>query len=97
MAFARLDPASTVLFACHALPARPDFTAPGGLVLAETEADGEPRLFTPADVLSMASDGVIMPAQALLLACDSSDLGSSAAGSGLPSPPRCSPQAPELS
>jgi hypothetical protein len=86
-AVARLDPASTVLFACHALPARPDFTAPGGLVLAETGADGEPRLFTPADVLSMASDGVVMPAQALLLACDSSNLGSSAAGEWLTTAP----------
>jgi hypothetical protein len=86
-AVARLDPASTVLFACHAMPARTDFTAPGGLVLAETGADGEPRLFAPADVLSMASDGVVMPAQALLLACDSSNLGSSAAGEWLTTAP----------
>jgi hypothetical protein len=42
---------------------------------------------TPADVLSMAAEGVVMPAQALLLACDSSNLASSAAGEWLTTAP----------
>lgn len=86
-AFARLDPASTVLFACHALPAPEDLTAQGGLVLAEPGPGGQPRLLTPSDVVAMAADGIAAPAQVLLLACDSSDLSSSAAGEWLTTAP----------
>ena len=86
-ALAGLDPASTVLFACHALPAREDFTAQGGPVLAEAGPDGKPVLFTPSVVLDLFSDGITLPAQALLLACDSSNLSSSAAGEWLTTAP----------
>jgi tetratricopeptide (TPR) repeat protein len=82
-AIADLDPASTVLFACHALPATSDLTFQGGLVLAEPVASGQPRVLTPSDVIAMAGEGTAMPIQALLLACDSSDLASSAAGEWL--------------
>jgi hypothetical protein len=86
-ALAGLDPASTVLFACHALPARAEFTAQGGPVLAEAGPDGKPVLFTPSVVLDLFSDGITLPAQVLLLACDSSNLSSSAAGEWLTTAP----------
>jgi tetratricopeptide (TPR) repeat protein len=86
-ALARTPPAATVLFACHALPASQDLTTPGGLVLAEADPAGAPRLFTAGQVLRLAADGITMPAQALLLACDSSNLSSSAAGEWLTTAP----------
>lgn len=80
---AHTEPATTVLFACHALPASQDLTNPGGLVLAEADPTGAPRLFTAGQVLHLAAEGITMPAQALLLACDSSNLSASAAGEWL--------------
>jgi Arc/MetJ-type ribon-helix-helix transcriptional regulator len=86
-AIAGLEPASTALFACHALPATADLTTQGGLVLAETETSGQPRLLTPSDVVAMAADGIVLPAQVLLVACDSSNLAASAAGEWLTTAP----------
>lgn len=86
-AIASLDPASTALFACHALPAAADLTTQGGLVLADADTSGQPQLLTPSDVLAMVGDGIVLPAQVLLLACDSSDLSSSAGGEWLTTAP----------
>ncbi len=77
----------TAAFLCHAIRGSSERPSESGILLApvspEREPAGSPETLSAADIVSLAQNGIRMPDQVLLQACDTSALSDTGAGEWL--------------